>query len=288
MIEVKINEEGRRSLQKIAGKKLLDMLATWVQEADHKADASEVELRVEGGLSVYIFSSVVDALPGIEVDSIDASPKARAITSSWGKPAAWKSLAALLGEDKDKTILSIETQIGVSEIEGIEVHTEEALAVHFKVFTLLFERGALPLNIMVSKISRTNLPLTLNQGNPTLFQKLCIPRVVATLQSHQIEAQFIPGEGNITWYWATFSIGDRKHQIEIYPSIAVMHHDHLDSEDLIPGEFKTMSTLVESFASRLDRYLSGGPWKEPHEGYLPVLLEEQAQQRLRFLTRKSE
>ncbi len=33
----------------------------------------------------------------------------------------------------------------------------------------------------------------------------------------------------------------------------------------MPAEFESETALIEGFASRLDRYLSGGPWAEPDE-----------------------
>jgi hypothetical protein len=113
------------------------------------------------------------------------------------------------------------------------------------------------------------MPPPPDRGNPKSFQEICIPRIVGILQGHGIDARLTLGEGSPTWYWTTFLINAREHRIEIYSDIAVMHQDDRYFECYMPEEFENGSTLIEGFATRLDRYLSGGPWEGPDEKGLP-------------------
>lgn len=104
------------------------------------------------------------------------------------------------------------------------------------------------------------------QGDPTEFQRACSRRLAEVLSGHGLgPATFVLGEGAPEWYWMSFQIAGKDHRIEIYPKIVVMHQDDRYFESYMPYEFKSEASLVDGFANRLDRYLSGGPWADPSE-----------------------
>lgn len=116
----------------------------------------------------------------------------------------------------------------------------------------------------------------MNTGQ-TAFQQTCIQRLGEVFSRHDLDApSFVRGEGSSGWYWATFSLNGQEHRIEVYPDIVVMHRGESYFECYMDEEWKSEETLVEGFATRLDRYLSGGPWAGPDEKGFPETLKEKA------------
>ena len=109
----------------------------------------------------------------------------------------------------------------------------------------------------------------------TAFQKGCIQRIQEVFSRHALDApSFVPGEGSSGWYWATFSRNGQEHRIEVYPDIVVMHRGESYFECYMDEEWTSEEALIQGFATRLDRYLSGGPWAGPDEKGFPDALKE--------------
>jgi hypothetical protein len=53
-----------------------------------------------------------------------------------------------------------------------------------------------------------------------------------------------------------------------------MHKGERYFECYMQEEFVSEQALIEGFAVRLDRYLSGGPWAGPDEKGLPDVIKE--------------
>lgn len=112
-------------------------------------------------------------------------------------------------------------------------------------------------------------------ADQTDFQKTCIQRIGEVFSRHHIETpQFVRGEGSSGWYQATFPLNGQEHRIEVYPDIVVMHRGESYFECYMDEEWKSEDALIEGFATRLDRYLSGGPWAGPDEKGLPDILRD--------------
>jgi hypothetical protein len=122
-------------------------------------------------------------------------------------------------------------------------------------------------------------------ADQTAFQQACIQRIGEVFSRHHLETPpFIRGEGSAGWYWATFSLEGQEHRIEVYPDIVVMHRDESYFECYMDEEWKSEEALIEGFATRLDRYLSGGPWAGPDEKGWPDLLKERVRRIGRRIT----
>lgn len=122
------------------------------------------------------------------------------------------------------------------------------------------------------------------KNEQTTFQQTCILRIQEVFSRHKLEVPlFIPGEGSFGWYWATFSLEGQEHRIEVYPDIVVMHRGESYFECYMDEEWKSEEALIAGFATRLDRYLSGGPWAGPGEKGLPDLVKERIGRVLRRL-----
>lgn len=102
----------------------------------------------------------------------------------------------------------------------------------------------------------------------TSFQRECARRLDETIAEH--------GLGRPTWSLKTdgrhrleghFEFEGKAYRIEIYSDVVVMHQDddRRYFESYMPEEFRSESSLIEGFASRLDRFLSGGDWAGPDE-----------------------
>ncbi|HKI00414.1 MAG TPA: hypothetical protein VKK31_00395 [Thermoanaerobaculia bacterium] len=116
----------------------------------------------------------------------------------------------------------------------------------------------------------------------TAFQQACIQRIEEVFSRHHLEApSFMQGEGSSGWYWATFSLKGQEHRIEVYPDIVVMHRGESYFECYMDEEWKSEEALIEGFAIRLDRYLSGGSWAGPDEKGLPDLIKQKVEKVLR-------
>jgi hypothetical protein len=109
----------------------------------------------------------------------------------------------------------------------------------------------------------------------TDFQRVCLQRIAEVFSTHHLEEpSFVRGEGSSGWYWATFLFDGQEHRIEVYPDNVVMHRGESHFECYMDEEWKSEEALIEGFATRLDRYLSGGPWGGPDEKGLPDLIME--------------
>jgi hypothetical protein len=122
----------------------------------------------------------------------------------------------------------------------------------------------------------------------TAFQQGCLRRIGEVFARHHLEEpSFIRGEGSSGWYWANFSFNGEEHRIEVYPDIVVMHRGESYFECYMDEEWKSKEALIEGFATRLDRYLSGGPWAGPDEKGLPDSIKERIGQVLRRVRTKT-
>ena len=119
----------------------------------------------------------------------------------------------------------------------------------------------------------------------TDFQKDCIQRIGEVFSRHHLEPPtFVRGEGSSGWYWAIFSLNAQEHRIEVYPNIVVMHRGESYFECYMDEEWKSEEALIEGFATRLDRYLSGGSWAGPDEKGLPDVIKNKVRGIVRKVT----
>ena len=68
-------------------------------------------------------------------------------------------------------------------------------------------------------------------------------------------------EGDLKYLAGEFDREGRKYRIEIYDENVVMHEGKRYYECYMRGEFRSEEALIEGFAVRLTRLLSGGPWE---------------------------
>lgn len=110
---------------------------------------------------------------------------------------------------------------------------------------------------------------------PKEFQEACIRRVREVLIDHGLQEPLFHCEGGKSVYCSTlFKFRELAHLLEVYEDIVVMHQGEQYFECYMPEELKSDAALIEGFAARLDRYLSGGPWEGPDEKGLPDLIKE--------------
>jgi hypothetical protein len=112
-------------------------------------------------------------------------------------------------------------------------------------------------------------------GVATQFQLNCAQRVLEVFSSHgAFTPDFVLGEGSPHWYWSSFRFRQELHRIEIYPKIVVMHQGDRYFECYLAQELVNEQTLIDGFATRLNRYLSGGPWASTDEKNLSELVKD--------------
>lgn len=87
-------------------------------------------------------------------------------------------------------------------------------------------------------------------------------------------------------YITDFAFCDQTHTIAIYENDILMYAGNQLFECYMREEYKSNSKLIDGFATRLDRYLSGGPWEGPDEKSLPDAIKEKAQELFKLLRRK--
>lgn len=117
-----------------------------------------------------------------------------------------------------------------------------------------------------------------------LFQELAVKRLTEVLVKHG-KAQV--GFRYVTQGFPHFSVDidfqGKVHNIAVFENDLAMYENDSLFECYMPEEFKSELTLIEGFASRLDRYLSGGPWEGPDEKGLPDLIKEKVMALFRWL-----
>lgn len=98
------------------------------------------------------------------------------------------------------------------------------------------------------------------------FQQSCVERLQEVLATHgynEVAFEYIT-RGH-PYYLARLDFENRAHEIEVYEDGPVMHRGEELFEPYMSEEFESEAALREGFATRLDRYLSGGPWEGPDE-----------------------
>lgn len=103
------------------------------------------------------------------------------------------------------------------------------------------------------------------QGSRT-FQASCVERIRGVLAEHgYADVTFVRRtDGRFRWV-ASFVFQGKRHKIEVYEDGPVMLCGKQLFEPYQPEEFQDKQALREGFATRLDRYLSGGSWEGPDE-----------------------
>ena len=104
------------------------------------------------------------------------------------------------------------------------------------------------------------------------FLSAAVARVAQVLRSHGYEPQFEElSLGSELWLGATFTFRGVPHDVGIHADdrrgndvnmYAGEQREQL-YECFLRGEYATDEALIESFAKRLDRYLSGQAWDDP-------------------------
>lgn len=107
------------------------------------------------------------------------------------------------------------------------------------------------------------------------FQLRCVQRLSEVLAKHdQVNRNFRHFTNGLDRFVATVIVDGRAHEIGVYADSVTMWEDDKLFECYMPEEFTSESALIEGFATRLDRYLSGGPWEGPDEKGLLDLIKE--------------
>lgn len=98
------------------------------------------------------------------------------------------------------------------------------------------------------------------------FIEVACPLVEAVLTKHgfPIDGQTL-GTGDQRFVRYAFSYGGAPHVIEIATDSPWMYSRAMTFESYMPSEWQDSATLAQGFASRLDRYLSGGTWGDERE-----------------------
>lgn len=110
------------------------------------------------------------------------------------------------------------------------------------------------------------------------FQVAGVERVKEVLEKHGIKAEFRLNIGAQKAYWTSFVFKGEEHTVAVYEDNANMQQGPNLFECYMPDEFKSDASLIEGFAVRLDRYLSGGDWEgEGEEGFLGDVKKRLAQ-----------
>lgn len=100
----------------------------------------------------------------------------------------------------------------------------------------------------------------------TAFQDNAERCLRAVLAKHSIHIEFTSTSGKDPIRSGSFETSRGKYEITITDDIAMTRGDDEELfECFLPREYEDDQVLMESFARRLDRYLSGGPWEEPDE-----------------------
>jgi len=101
------------------------------------------------------------------------------------------------------------------------------------------------------------------------FMDVAEERITRTLQAHGFDVKFERIERQRdSWRYCEFRRACVSYSISIYKQDITMtagEHDEQLFECFLKREYVTAEVLIESFAGRLDRYLSGGLWEEPDE-----------------------
>jgi hypothetical protein len=100
--------------------------------------------------------------------------------------------------------------------------------------------------------------------SPT-FKDRCRDRILTVFSALHLQAPSFEqryGTGSLA---GDFEIGGTPHEIEIYGEGVVMHSGRHAYECYMPKELRSEEALIEAFAGRLTRLLSGGTWEEPSE-----------------------
>ena len=106
------------------------------------------------------------------------------------------------------------------------------------------------------------------------FQQACIERLSQVLKKHKKEGSFEHQVNGLVRFTVVFDFEGRTYEIGIYKETVTMWEGRSLFECYMPEEFESEPALIDGFATRLDRYLSGGPWEGPAEKGLPDLIKE--------------
>lgn len=85
------------------------------------------------------------------------------------------------------------------------------------------------------------------------------------MRQHGLPSEFHFKVGKGVTAWTTFEWRGDEYDLAVFPDNVNMREGGSLFECYLTREFKNDAALIDSFAKRLDRYLSGGPWEEPDE-----------------------
>src|ERR1700680_2005804 len=103
------------------------------------------------------------------------------------------------------------------------------------------------------------------QKQAQAFDALAEKEILAVLARHGVKhSDFRTSDRNRKVRYATFERGDGEFEIVICENITMTHGKQL-FECYLNREFTNDDALIGGFTRRLDRFLSGGPWREPDE-----------------------
>lgn len=115
------------------------------------------------------------------------------------------------------------------------------------------------------------------------FQGLCGERLSQVMLRHGRDVSFKHVNGDPGPIAVVFEFDGRTHEIGIYEDTVNMREGKSLFECYMTEEFESELALIEGFATRLDRYLSGGPWEGPDETGLPDLIKGSVKRFFRWL-----
>lgn len=98
------------------------------------------------------------------------------------------------------------------------------------------------------------------------FQESCAARIREVLARHGYDdVSFEYVTNGLPRYVAEIDVQGKPHEIEVYETRPVMLSGKQLFEPYMPEEFESQESLLDGFATRLDRYLGGGGWEGPDE-----------------------
>jgi hypothetical protein len=117
------------------------------------------------------------------------------------------------------------------------------------------------------------------------FQQKCVARLLEVFVENGLdEVRFERRSNGLNWFAAEFTLKGRQHTVGVYERDVTMTAGDSLFECYMRHEFASEEALIESFAARLDRYLSGGPWEGLDEKSFPELIKEKVKSLLRWKT----
>src|SRR5437867_2755836 len=104
------------------------------------------------------------------------------------------------------------------------------------------------------------------RSQPSDFQLTAAERLKGVLERHGMAVgDFHLKEGRRPTLWTSFRFDGRDYDLAIFHDDINMREGSNLYETYLSREYRDAATLIDSFAIRLDRFLSNGRWEGPDE-----------------------